>query len=196
MNTQLIKELEEDLKELKKEPMANSEAIERIGRKIKGLKENIELTEDQILNDIEPFKHDWINELDWWFGSTTAYANAPLGYDINIVYSEETLKTEAIVYALKPCKEDKGHLEISEETLIKFEIKSDYPIYEQGNILECIFEEIDSPFEAGINYLVTKVSEIERANITLKVYTLNDRCDFKYTNHEISAYFKKAVLSC
>ncbi len=30
MNTQLIKQLEEDIKELKKQPMANYEAIERI----------------------------------------------------------------------------------------------------------------------------------------------------------------------
>ena len=195
MNTQLIKQLEEDIKELKKQPMANYEDIERIERKVKGLKENIELTEDQILKDIELFRHKWITDTDWWFGSTTGFKNAPLGYDINIAHEEESKKIEAIIYALVPSKEDNGHLEISKDTLFKFEIEIEPISWEQGEILTPITIEDGAPFELSQNYLITKVEEQEREKRTVKVYTLNDRCDFRYSDFEISAYFKKAVLS-
>lgn len=153
-----------------------------------------ELDKDQILSDIKPFKADWIVNTDWWFGSTTAFKNAPLGYDVNVCMNEETNQIEAIVYALVK-NEDNGHLEISKDTLFKFEIEIEIATWEQGNILTPIAIEEDAPFKIGTNYLITEVKEVEKEDKTVNVYTLNDHIDFKYTSHEISAYFKKAELS-
>jgi len=151
------------------------------------------LTQEQIMRDINPFKHEWINGESWWYGSTDSYNNAVHGYDCEVCTIENSNNLDCLVYALDRVN---GDLEVdSSNTILRFEIELDYPIYEQGNILECIHKEEDSPFEVSKRYLVTNVSEVKREIITLKVYTLNDHIDFQYTSHEISAYFKKAVLS-
>lgn len=153
------------------------------------------LTEEIVLKAIEPFKHEWIADTDWWIGSITTYKNAIYGYDINIVHDEETKKIEAIIYALVQSRVDNGFLEISKDTLFKFEIKIEPTSWEQGEILTPIAIEDGAPFELSQNYLITEVKEEKREKRTAKIYTLNDRCDFRYSDFEISAYFKKAVLS-
>ncbi len=153
-----------------------------------------ELTQEKILEDIKPFMNEWISECDWWYGSSASFGNAPLGYDVNVAHNEDTNQIEAIIYALKPSKDDIGQLEANSEALFKFNIELEYPIYEQGEILTCIYVEEGSPYRVGMNYLVTQVDDRKKEPNNLKVYTLNDNIDFKYTNHEIPAYFKKAIL--
>ena len=153
------------------------------------------LTEDQILRDIAPFIYEWNDSESWWFGSSTAYLNAQLGYDCEVYINKETQKLECLVYDLVEDKNDKGHLVISKDTLFKFEIKRKIENYEVGNILSPIALEEDSPFVIGTNYLVTAVEELERDDKRVKIYTLNDHIDFRYSSTEISGYFKKAVLS-
>lgn len=151
------------------------------------------LTKEQVMRDINPFKYEWISEESWWYGSTDSYNNAVHGYDCEVCTIEGSNNLDCLVYALDRVN---GDLEVdSSDTILRFEIELDYPVYEQGTILECIHREEGSPFEVSKRYLVTNVSEVKRETITLKVYTLNDRIDFQYTSHEISAYFKKAVLS-
>ncbi|MCD4667849.1 MAG: hypothetical protein K8R44_04585 [Sulfurimonas sp.] len=93
------------------------------------------LTEAIVLEAIEPHKFEWITDSDWWFGSSTSFKNAIYGYDVNVCHSEETNKIEAIIYALKPSKEDKGHLEISEDTLFKFEIEIELTNWNKGQLV-------------------------------------------------------------
>lgn len=158
-------------------------------------RDKAELTEEQVLKDINHFKSEWIADADWWWGSVTTYKNAMHGYDINIVHEEETNKIEAIVYALKYSNIEADYLEIGNECLFKFEIKIELAEYERGQILTPIALEEGAPFELSQNYLITEVKEEEREKRTVKIYTLNDRCDFRYTDFEISAFFKKADLN-
>ena len=152
------------------------------------------LTEAQILQDIEPFKHEWIYDQQWWYGNSRSFKNAIYGYDVNLCNNKETNKIEALVYALIPENENekRGHLVTAKDTLMKFEIKIDYQKWERGEILTPIALEDGAPFEIGKNYLITKVEDNQKKG--LKVYTLNEYIDFRYTDFEISAFFKKAVL--
>jgi len=151
------------------------------------------LAQEQVLKDIQSFKHEWIIEESWWYGSTTAYKNTQHGYDCEVYHLDGTEEIWCVVY---PLHIRNGDLECnSDKSILEFEIKLEKPIYEIGNILESIFAEEHSPFEVGKRYLITNVSEIKKEDKTVKIYTLNDHCDFKYTNYEIEAYFKKAVLS-
>lgn len=91
------------------------------------MKNLADLTEEQILKDIEPFKSEWLNDCDWWYGSTLSFKNATYGYDVNIFHNEDTGAIEAIIYNLifieKKGKYDQSKLEIANEPLFKFEIK-------------------------------------------------------------------------
>ena len=153
-----------------------------------------ELTQEIVLENIKPHMNEWISQSDWWYGSSASFANAALGYDVNVAHNDYTGQIEAIVYALQVSKDDIGHIEASSEVLFRFIIELEYPMYEQGDILTCIYVEEDSPYRVGMNYLVTQVDDIKKETNDLKVYTLNENIAFKYTNHEIPAFFKKAIL--
>ena len=159
-------------------------------------KDKEELTEEIVLKDINHFKSEWIADSDWWWGDTTAYKNAVYGYDINIIHDEDTSKIEAIVYALKHTSLYEDYLEIGNECLFKFEIHIELTNWNKGQLVTPIFLEEDSPFKIGTNYIVTEIEELQREKRGFKIYTLNNHIDFRYSDFEISAYFKKVVLVC
>jgi len=72
------------------------------------------LDKEQVLKDIEPFKHEWLEEDDWWFGSETGYKNANLGYDVNIVNN---------VAHIYPLFKENGVLYPSSSSIFTFEIE-------------------------------------------------------------------------
>ncbi len=80
------------------------------------------LTTKKVLEVVDKFRDEWIDDFDWWYGDETSFTNAEYGYDMNVFEPEEGANRKVVIYRLGP-KEEDGLQFTTDEIVLSFEIE-------------------------------------------------------------------------